>query len=269
MLLSLARPLKATDQSVVKPSFQARGVDVARRRRAGPGLRARSASLGHQLAALAHRQAGARLDHAGQDRLEVLRAQAEERLDALPKLRPRYAAAAAAGTRARIDHRRIADGVDAAGDAGVDLAERDLVADRIAASRLVPQARCMSRPGVCGSRPVESTHSRTRLKSFECFSTAPARHRRAAGPAGRSARPRRAARRSSSPGCRRRVGAVGAARTEMREPPMTATYRVLRPHHHGFFRGADRAGHAHVHQQLGTAAVPVRPAPVRLSPARR
>ena len=47
------------------------------------------------------------------------------------------------------------------------------IATEIAASSPVPQARCMSMPGVAGSRPDDNTHSRTRLKSFECLSTAP------------------------------------------------------------------------------------------------
>src|ERR1044071_9261716 len=47
------------------------------------------------------------------------------------------------------------------------------IAIEIVASRPVPHARCMSMPGVAGSRPDDSTHSRTRLKSLECFSTAP------------------------------------------------------------------------------------------------
>ena len=45
------------------------------------------------------------------------------------------------------------------------------MATEIAASSPVPQARCMSSPGVCGSRPDDNTHSRTRLKSLECLST--------------------------------------------------------------------------------------------------
>ena len=46
----------------------------------------------------------------------------------------------------------------------------------MAASRLVPQARCTSSPGVCGSRPVDSSDSRVRLKSFGCLMTAPGDH---------------------------------------------------------------------------------------------
>ena len=42
-----------------------------------------------------------------------------------------------------------------------------------------------------------------------------------------------------------------------------------REHHHRLFRGADRAGLADVPHQLGAAAVPARPAPVRLPAPRR
>ena len=49
-----------------------------------------------------------------------------------------------------------------------------LFAITIAASRLVPQARCTSRPGVSGERPESSSDSRARFHWLECFITAPA-----------------------------------------------------------------------------------------------
>ncbi len=66
---------------------------------------------------------------AGSTGLKCLGRSAEPRRQPLPG-----AAAAGAGEQqlligARVDDRRIADGIGAAGDAGVDLAERDLVAD--------------------------------------------------------------------------------------------------------------------------------------------
>ncbi len=42
-----------------------------------------------------------------------------------------------------------------------------------------------------------------------------------------------------------------------------------RAHHHRLFRGAHRAGNARLRAQLGAAAVPARPAPVRLPPPGR
>ena len=48
-----------------------------------------------------------------------------------------------------------------------------LLATSIAASRPVPQACCRSKAGVSGASVVDSTDSRTRLKSRECFITAP------------------------------------------------------------------------------------------------
>ena len=41
------------------------------------------------------------------------------------------------------------------------------------ASKLVPHARCMSTPGVFKDKPDPITHSLARLKSLECFITAP------------------------------------------------------------------------------------------------
>ncbi len=86
-------------------------------------------ALGHELGALTHRQAGARLDDRGQHRPEMFRPQPEPRRDARPG-----GAAAMAGEQqllvgTRIDHRRVADRIGSAGDAGLDLPERDLVAD--------------------------------------------------------------------------------------------------------------------------------------------
>ena len=49
-----------------------------------------------------------------------------------------------------------------------------LFATTIAASRLVPQARCTSRPGVSGDSPESSSDSRARFHWLECFITAPA-----------------------------------------------------------------------------------------------
>src|SRR5690606_15736635 len=86
--------------------------------------------LGHELRALSHRQAGAWLDHARPPWLEVTLPQTEPGLHSVAE---RAAAIAFQQKRLvglRIDDRRIADGVDASGDASVDLAERDLVADQ-------------------------------------------------------------------------------------------------------------------------------------------
>ena len=44
----------------------------------------------------------------------------------------------------------------------------------IAASMLVPQARCTSSPGVSGDSPESSSASRVRFHWLECFITAPA-----------------------------------------------------------------------------------------------
>ena len=49
-----------------------------------------------------------------------------------------------------------------------------LFATAIAASMLVPQARCTSRPGVSGERPESRSDSRARFHWLECFITAPA-----------------------------------------------------------------------------------------------
>ncbi len=49
-----------------------------------------------------------------------------------------------------------------------------LFAITIAASMLVPQARCTSRPGVSGESPESSSDSRARFHWLECFITAPA-----------------------------------------------------------------------------------------------
>src|SRR6202008_484433 len=85
--------------------------------------------LCHELGALPHRQPGARLDDRGQHRLEGLRAQAEPWRDALPGGAPAIAGEQQLLVRAWVDDRRIADRVGAAGNAGLDLTERDLVAD--------------------------------------------------------------------------------------------------------------------------------------------
>ena len=83
--------------------------------------------------------------------------------------------------------------------------------------------------------------------------TAPARCRAAS----------RASRRSRSGS---RPGA-GSRRRPIRGARLGADQRA---HHHRLFRGADRAGHAAVSAHLGAAAVPLRPAPVRLpAPWRR
>ena len=64
----------------------------------------------------------------------------------------------------RIDHRRVADGIHAAGDADLDLPERDLVADEDrrlearAAGALHVEARASAHRG-----RYDSTLSRTRL----------------------------------------------------------------------------------------------------------
>ena len=81
--------------------------------------------LGHLFAVLAHRKPGARLEHAGHDRLEVPRTQTEERLDAPPGAASTKRAQQQLLVLARIDDGRIADRVEPAGDAGVHLAERD------------------------------------------------------------------------------------------------------------------------------------------------
>ena len=86
--------------------------------------------LGHQLAALSHRQSRAWFDDARQHGLEVLAAQAEERLDPFERRAAPVRAQQQLLVRARIHDRRIADGVHAGCDAGIDLAECDLVADR-------------------------------------------------------------------------------------------------------------------------------------------
>ena len=70
-----------------------------------------------------------------------------------------------------------------------------LLPTRMAASSAVPQARCRSRPGVSGDKPQPSTDSRQRLKSRECFITAPAAtsSRRTPWRSNLSTRPRKAA----------------------------------------------------------------------------
>src|SRR5690606_26459564 len=94
-------------------------------------------------------------------------------------------------------------------------------------SRLVPQARCRSNAGVCGSRPEPSTDSRARLKSRECFMTAP-----------RPTSPMRAplrlyfSTRPLSPAvimtCLLHWAAAATARANgLRVPPMIATLRGL------------------------------------------
>ena len=86
--------------------------------------------LDHQLAALTHRQAGARFDHGGQHRLQVARPQSQPRLHAFAKTAAARAAQQALLKRPGIHHRRVAEVVDPGGNAGVDLAERNLVGDQ-------------------------------------------------------------------------------------------------------------------------------------------
>ena len=43
----------------------------------------------------------------------------------------------------------------------------------IIVSKPVPQARCISTPGVFKDRPESMTHSLARFQSLECFMTAP------------------------------------------------------------------------------------------------
>ena len=59
----------------------------------------------------------------------MLRTQSEERRQPLPGRAPAEALQQKLLVGARIDDRRVADGIRAAGDPGVDLAQRDLVAD--------------------------------------------------------------------------------------------------------------------------------------------
>src|SRR4030081_3662693 len=60
---------------------------------------------------------------------EVPRPKAKPRRQPLPRAASAVAREQQLLIRARVDDRRIADGVGAAGETGVDLSERDLVAD--------------------------------------------------------------------------------------------------------------------------------------------
>src|SRR5690606_14777358 len=85
--------------------------------------------LRHALAALAHRKTRARLDDRGKAGFEMARPQAKPRRDFLSD---RFAARAAQQElliRIRIDDRHIASRIDAARNAGIDLADGDLEAD--------------------------------------------------------------------------------------------------------------------------------------------
>ena len=131
--------------------------------------------LRHHLAVLAHRHAGARLDDAGQLRLEMRRPQTEPGRRLARRTTCRVRCAAATCDTLRIDDRHVAGRVDAAPRCrSRSVPSRSSSRCTIAVSRLVPQARCRSNAGVSGARPLSSTHSRVRLKSCECLSTAPA-----------------------------------------------------------------------------------------------
>src|SRR5690606_42037811 len=85
--------------------------------------------LGHQFAGLAHGKAGARLGNTREGRLQVLRAQLQPGLELVTE------APAAVGFEhdfaevVAVDDGHVGGGGDAAGDAGVDLPEGDLVGD--------------------------------------------------------------------------------------------------------------------------------------------
>ncbi len=113
----------------------------------------------HQFAALPHRQSGARLDDRWQDRLEVARPQSEPGPSRWPKAAAAVALHQQFAIGIRKHHRRIAHRVDAAGDAGVDLAQRDLVGD---------QDRGLE-TGAAGALDVESRRLRIELGGHQCF----------------------------------------------------------------------------------------------------
>ncbi len=85
--------------------------------------------LGRQFTALAHRQAGPRFGHPGELGFEEARPKAEQRPDAIHEGMCGVHVEQHAAIRIRVDDRRIADRVGAAGDAGLDLAKGDLVRD--------------------------------------------------------------------------------------------------------------------------------------------
>src|SRR6185437_11766010 len=103
-----------------------------------------------------HRKARPRLDDGRQDWLEVARPQAQPRPQALTE---------ALAARARQQQLLVGSLMVSTPPARPQsiCPSAILLAVTIAASRLVPQARCRSSPGVCGSRPEDSTHSRVRL----------------------------------------------------------------------------------------------------------
>src|SRR6185312_13717270 len=84
-------------------------------------------ALHHELGALAHRKTRTRLHDGRQDRLEVARPQARPWRQTLAETLAARARQQQLLVGTRVHHRRVADGVDAAGEAAIDLTERDLV----------------------------------------------------------------------------------------------------------------------------------------------
>src|SRR3990172_1684213 len=84
----------------------------------------------HLFAVLAHGHAGARFAAAGQRRFEMPRSEVKPGLDALTEAARAETPEHQLLVAARKHGRRVADGIHAARDAGIDLSERDLVADQ-------------------------------------------------------------------------------------------------------------------------------------------
>ncbi len=107
-----------------------RGFLVARERELVLLFTRHAPGLGGQFGALAHAEAGARLGDAGQLRLEIAGSQPEPGSDSRTERAAAETLHQDVAIVIRVDDRCVADGVGAAGDAGIDLAERDLVADQ-------------------------------------------------------------------------------------------------------------------------------------------
>src|SRR6202011_2972478 len=81
--------------------------------------------LGHKLAVLAHRQAGAGLAHRGHGRLEIARPQAQPGRQALTERTPAGAFEDDLVEGGAVDDGNVAGRIDTAGDRDLDFSQRD------------------------------------------------------------------------------------------------------------------------------------------------
>ena len=91
---------------------------------------ANAPGLHHEFRAFAHRQAGAGFCDSRQNRAQILRAQAKPRRYALTEGLAAIASQQQLLKALRVDHGRVAHGVDTRGNGALDLAQRYLVAEQ-------------------------------------------------------------------------------------------------------------------------------------------